>query len=234
MNTCPTHRFAHTRCNAPACHSSTTCSASSCSLNTYAESPRSLSRSVQSALGASSRARFDVENPDGQLRPGMYGTAEFETATRDAIVVPRDAVVDTGVEQHVFVVEGDAMLVPRVVSLGVRLDERVEVTDGLREGEQIVAAGVFLIDSESRLRASGGAGAGHAHGAGGARSDANGATDSASRGRAPRGAPQPSPGAGHEGHEAPAATGARSAPRPLPRPPEPPSPSAHGGHGGTP
>lgn len=180
------------------------------------------------------RARFDVENPDGQLRPGMYGTAEFETATRDAIVVPRDAVVDTGVEQHVFVVEGDAMLVPRVVSLGVRLDERVEVTDGLREGEQIVAAGVFLIDSESRLRASGGAGAGHAHGAGGTRSDANGATDSASRGRAPRGAPQPSPGAGHEGHEAPAATGARSAPRPLPRPPEPPSPSAHGGHGGTP
>ncbi len=180
------------------------------------------------------RARFDVENPDGQLRPGMYGTAEFETATRDAIVVPRDAVVDTGVEQHVFVLEGEAMLVPRVVSLGVRLDERVEVTDGLREGEQIVAAGVFLIDSESRLRASGGAGAGHAHGGGGARTDTNGATDSASRGRAPRGAPQPSPGAGHEGHEAPAATGARSAPRAVPRRPAPPAPSAHGGHGGTP
>src|SRR3990170_1201476 len=53
---------------------------------------------------------------------------------------------------------------PRAVTLGVQLADRVEVRSGLAEGERIVAAGVFLLDSESRLRATGGAG-GHDHGA---------------------------------------------------------------------
>jgi Cu(I)/Ag(I) efflux system membrane fusion protein len=79
------------------------------------------------------------------------------------ITVPRDAVVDTGVQQHVFVATGDRFE-PRAVTLGVQLVNRVEIRSGLKEGEQIVAAGVFLLDSESRLRATGGAG-GHNHGA---------------------------------------------------------------------
>ncbi len=53
---------------------------------------------------------------------------------------------------------------PRTVSVGVREGERIEIREGLREGERVVASGVFLIDSESRVRASGAAGAGHAHG----------------------------------------------------------------------
>jgi Cu(I)/Ag(I) efflux system membrane fusion protein len=72
-------------------------------------------------------------------------------------------VVDTGVQQHVFVATGDRFE-PRAVTLGVQLADRVEVRSGLTEGERIVAAGVFLLDSESRLRATGGAG-GHGHGA---------------------------------------------------------------------
>jgi hypothetical protein len=57
---------------------------------------------------------------------------------------------------------GSGGFTPRKVELGVRLDERMEITQGLAEGEEIVSSGVFLIDSESRLRASGGMGAGHA------------------------------------------------------------------------
>jgi multidrug efflux pump subunit AcrA (membrane-fusion protein) len=110
------------------------------------------------------RARFVIENADGSLRPGLYGEASFQATPHVALTVPRDAVVDTGQTQHVFVVEGDGRFVPRVVSVGARLDDRVEVREGLGEGESIVASGVFLIDSESRLRASGG-GTGHAHGA---------------------------------------------------------------------
>jgi Cu(I)/Ag(I) efflux system membrane fusion protein len=49
--------------------------------------------------------------------------------------------------------------------VGVQLADRVEIRDGLKEGDQIVAAGVFLLDSESRLRATGGTG-GHNHGGG--------------------------------------------------------------------
>jgi Cu(I)/Ag(I) efflux system membrane fusion protein len=108
------------------------------------------------------RVRLSAANRDGALRPGLYGTAVFETAGQNVITVPRDAVVDTGLQQHVFVAVGD-MFEPRSVTVGTQLVDRVEIREGLREGEQIVAAGVFLLDSESRLRATGGAG-GHQHG----------------------------------------------------------------------
>jgi Cu(I)/Ag(I) efflux system membrane fusion protein len=112
------------------------------------------------------RVRFVVSNPGGSLRPGLYGTAEFEIAARRVLTVPRDAVIDTGLEQHVFVVTGPGAFGPRKVALGVKLGERVEVTEGLAEGEELLSSGAFLIDSESRLRASGGTGGGHAgHGA---------------------------------------------------------------------
>jgi Cu(I)/Ag(I) efflux system membrane fusion protein len=109
------------------------------------------------------RVRFSAANAGGGLRPGLYGTAAFESAGPQVITVPRDAVVDTGVQQHVFVATGDRFE-PRAVTLGVQLADRVEVRSGLEEGEPIVAAGVFLLDSESRLRSTGGTG-GHSHSA---------------------------------------------------------------------
>jgi Cu(I)/Ag(I) efflux system membrane fusion protein len=78
------------------------------------------------------------------------------------LTVPRDAVVDTGLHQHVFVAVDDRFE-PRAVTVGVQLADRVEIRDGLAEGDCVVASGVFLLDSESRLRATGGAG-GHQHG----------------------------------------------------------------------
>jgi Cu(I)/Ag(I) efflux system membrane fusion protein len=109
------------------------------------------------------RVRLSAANTSGTLRPGLYGTAVFESAGQNVITVPRDAVVDTGLQQHVFVVV-ENQFEPRPVTVGMQLADRVEIREGLREGEQIVAAGVFLLDSESRLRATGGAG-GHDHGA---------------------------------------------------------------------
>jgi Cu(I)/Ag(I) efflux system membrane fusion protein len=130
------------------------------------------------------RVRLSAANPDGALRPGLYGTAVFEAAGQNVITVPRDAVVDTGLQQHVFVAAGD-QFEPRPVTVGVQLADRVEIREGLHEGEQIVAAGVFLLDSESRLRATGGA-RGHDHG----RAPANGEK------RAPL--PTADPHAGHQ------------------------------------
>jgi Cu(I)/Ag(I) efflux system membrane fusion protein len=108
------------------------------------------------------KVRLTVANPRGTLRPGLYGTAAFEAAGAPTITVPRDAVVDTGRQQHVFVAVGDRFE-PRPVTPGVQLADRVEIRSGLTEGDRIVSAGVFLLDSESRLRATGGAGgmAGH-------------------------------------------------------------------------
>lgn len=129
------------------------------------------------------RVRLSAPNPGGGLRPGLYGTVAFETVGPKVITVPRDALVDTGLLQHVFVATGDRFE-PRAVTLGVQLADRVEVRSGLKEGERIVAAGVFLLDSESRLRATGGTG-GHGHGAA-----------ATARDKAP--GPAPDPHAGHE------------------------------------
>ena len=109
------------------------------------------------------RVRLSARNAGGTLKPGLYGSAAFETSGHNVLTVPRDAVVDTGLQQHVFVAVGDRFE-PRPVTVGLQLADRVEIRDGLSEGERVVAAGVFLLDSESRLRATGGGG-GHAHGA---------------------------------------------------------------------
>jgi Cu(I)/Ag(I) efflux system membrane fusion protein len=129
------------------------------------------------------RVRLSAGNARGALRPGLYGTASFESAGQNVITVPRDAVVDTGLQQHVFVATGD-QFEPRPVVVGAQLADRVEIREGLKEGEQIVAAGVFLLDSESRLRATGGTG-GHNHGAPAGQQE-------------PPKAPNPDPHAGHQ------------------------------------
>jgi Cu(I)/Ag(I) efflux system membrane fusion protein len=134
------------------------------------------------------RVRFTVANRRGTLRPGLFGTAAFTVAGPPALTVPRDAVVDTGRQQHVFVAVGDRFE-PRPVTLGLRLADRVEVLTGLSEGDRVVTAGVFLLDSESRLRATGGMG-GHAHGS----------TPSQVEPSAPAKATPPPAGDPHAGH----------------------------------
>jgi membrane fusion protein, copper/silver efflux system len=102
------------------------------------------------------RVRLGVANTDGKLRPGLYGTAEFSAPPRAATTVARDAVVYTGETQHVFVRLDNGVIEPRNVKIGGRVGERIEITEGLSPNDQVVTTGVFLIDSESRLRASGG------------------------------------------------------------------------------
>jgi RND family efflux transporter MFP subunit len=109
------------------------------------------------------RARISVPNPDGRLRPGLYGTAEIRVTPHEALTVPRDAVVDTGGEQHVFVMTGDTRYEPRRVVIGTQLEDRVEVREGLAPGDHVVSSGVFLLDSEGRLRGSGGEAGRHSH-----------------------------------------------------------------------
>jgi membrane fusion protein, copper/silver efflux system len=109
----------------------------------------------------SRRVRIPVDNHDRRMLPGMTGYITLESTPRKALVIPRDALVDTGDHQHVFVETAEGRFEPRVVRTGLRLSDRVEILEGLDAGERVVSAGVFLIDSESRLRGSGG-GTGHA------------------------------------------------------------------------
>lgn len=98
--------------------------------------------------------RVALPNPDGILRAGMFAIAEFETGSGEPVtILPREAILDTGETRIVFVRGEKGHFEPRRVSLGASGDDGlVEVLAGVSPGEDVVASGQFLIDSESRLR----------------------------------------------------------------------------------
>ena len=100
------------------------------------------------------RLRLSFPNPDDNLKPGMYANVYLQnTLPGERLVVPQEAVIDSGVRKRVFVSRGKGKFEPREVTLGVEgNDYTFEVIDGLEEGDEIVLSGQFLFDSESRLK----------------------------------------------------------------------------------
>ena len=86
------------------------------------------------------------------VRPDMFVDVELPAAYAPTLTVPSDAVVSSGLRQMVFVDLGDGYFDPRPVTTGWRMEGRTEITRGLKEGERVVVAGTFLLDSEARLR----------------------------------------------------------------------------------
>lgn len=99
------------------------------------------------------KARIVVENRDGTLKPGMFGTVHLSSSGRPAVAVPAEAIVFTGESPYVFLSHRDGRFVPRRVTLGRQDPDWFEVTRGLAVGDTVVSSASFLIDSESRLQA---------------------------------------------------------------------------------
>ena len=98
--------------------------------------------------------RIELANPGGLLKPAMYAQVEFAAGgSRSVVAVPASAVIDSGTRQVVVVELGEGRFEPREVKVGARGEQFVEIAAGLQEGERVVAAGNFLIDSESNLKA---------------------------------------------------------------------------------
>ncbi len=106
-----------------------------------------------SAETRTTRARIEVDNSRMTLRPGMYTDVAVAKDGASTLAVPADAILDGGESQYVFVVTDGSQFVPRLVTLGVRGDDWVEVVSGLSAGSRVVTSANFLIDSESRLQA---------------------------------------------------------------------------------
>ncbi|OGT54741.1 MAG: efflux transporter periplasmic adaptor subunit [Gammaproteobacteria bacterium RIFCSPHIGHO2_12_FULL_63_22] len=111
---------------------------------------------VQPVIDAITRTlavRVELPNPDGLLRPGLFGDL---TVTRDAspavLTVPRSAVLDSGKRQLVLVQVAEGRFEPRSVVIGERAGDLIEIRDGVREGERVVVSANFLIDAESNLQ----------------------------------------------------------------------------------
>jgi Cu(I)/Ag(I) efflux system membrane fusion protein/cobalt-zinc-cadmium efflux system membrane fusion protein len=97
--------------------------------------------------------RLEFPNPDLALKPGMFADVTLEIPLGRRVVVPREAMLDTGTRQVVFLALPEGYFEPRQVELGPRLEDRVVILKGLEPGQTIVTSGAFLIDSESQLSA---------------------------------------------------------------------------------
>ncbi|KAB2911317.1 MAG: efflux RND transporter periplasmic adaptor subunit [Kofleriaceae bacterium] len=101
------------------------------------------------------KVRMVVENKKGLLRPGNFATVELPGAGGELLTVPDEAVIDTGFRRVVYVASGEGRFRPVEVEVGRRVGGRAEIRKGISEGDQVVVSAQFLVDSESRLRATG-------------------------------------------------------------------------------
>jgi Cu(I)/Ag(I) efflux system membrane fusion protein len=100
------------------------------------------------------KVRLAFPNPTGELKPEMFGEVTLRTPARKGLSIPTDAIIDSGTRKVVFVSLGEGKFRPQEVKIGASDSDRSEVLEGLKAGEQVVTRANFLVDSESRLRAS--------------------------------------------------------------------------------
>ena len=99
------------------------------------------------------KLRLSLDNRDGALRPGMYGRVQVTGAAGSTLVVPGEAVINTGQYVYVFLARAGGHFEPRMVWVGLQSGDWVPILKGLTEGDTVVSSASFLIDSESRLKA---------------------------------------------------------------------------------
>ncbi|HUR39762.1 MAG TPA: efflux RND transporter periplasmic adaptor subunit [Verrucomicrobiae bacterium] len=97
------------------------------------------------------RARIVLDNPEGRLVPGQFVQVALRpAASGDAVLVPSGAIIDDGTQPRVIVLANDRFVLT-IVRTGRSGGGMTEIVSGLSGGEQVVASGQFLIDSEANL-----------------------------------------------------------------------------------
>jgi len=96
------------------------------------------------------KIRTEVPNRDGRLKPDMFASVEIVIAAkRTAISIPLSAVLEDGGKQVVFVADGNEYK-EKEVTLGLKSEDRVEITSGLNEGDKVVVKGNYLLLQQSK------------------------------------------------------------------------------------
>jgi Cu(I)/Ag(I) efflux system membrane fusion protein len=99
------------------------------------------------------RARIVLANPGGALKPGMFATLSFPgVAGKAGVLVPAEAVIQTGKRSVVIVDSGQGTFMPVEVEVGREAGDLAEIRKGLEAGTRVVVASQFLVDSEANLK----------------------------------------------------------------------------------
>lgn len=122
----------------------------------YNEKAQGVVRNVAEILDPQSRTalvRIELVGYRSELKANMTADIDFLVELNETLLIPRDAIMDTGVNKIVYVETNEGVFEPRRIETGFEGDGMVSVKSGLREGEKVVASGNFLLDSESRIHA---------------------------------------------------------------------------------
>ena len=99
------------------------------------------------------KARIELANPKGELVPGMFASIRLTPGARaQALLVPTEAVIQTGTRSVVMLALGDGKFSPVDVETGLDANGMTEIRKGLAAGQKVVVSGQFLLDSEASLR----------------------------------------------------------------------------------
>lgn len=98
------------------------------------------------------KVRFTISNPSAQLKPQMFTNVEIRIDLGKKLIIPDEAIIDTGTRKIIYVDKGEGNFEPREILAGLKSDGMTEVTEGLKAGEKVAASGTFLIDSEAQLK----------------------------------------------------------------------------------
>jgi Cu(I)/Ag(I) efflux system membrane fusion protein len=98
------------------------------------------------------KVRIAVHNPGLVLKPDMFTNIEIMVSSGPRLVIPREAVLDSGTRQVVYVEKEPGVFEMRKVTLGQRGETFIEIVKGIKKGERVVTSGNFLLDSESQLQ----------------------------------------------------------------------------------
>jgi RND family efflux transporter MFP subunit len=98
------------------------------------------------------QVRMEFPNPNLSLKLEMFTNITISAVLGRQVLIPQDALMDTGTEQYVFIDKGDGYVQPRKVKAGAEAGEKVGVLEGLKPGERVVSGANFIVDSESRLK----------------------------------------------------------------------------------
>ena len=99
------------------------------------------------------KARIELANPGSQLKPGMFATVNFaQRNPTKVLLVPTEAVIQTGKRNVIIVEQEPGKFVPVDVDVGIEVNGKSEIRNGLEAGQKVVVSGQFLIDSEASLK----------------------------------------------------------------------------------
>lgn len=97
------------------------------------------------------QVRLQVSNKDELLKPGMNAYLKLNTQSQEMLLIPSQAVIDTGKEQRVITVDTNGNFIPKRIRVLHESQQQSGIGSGLEEGESVVVSGLFLIDSEANI-----------------------------------------------------------------------------------